>query len=293
MSFDRPWEIPPAIEEFTDPELEDLEIEDTEIRHPDCLDCRYAAETSPITNGLITCEIGVEVSKVPSSVVDKRQTTFYDIGTLKQFGLTFTGGYEPDNRNWIKWPLHYDPIWFGGECNSYLSKTDIKEYRVVCMDDIREVLRRGKYSFDPTDTPAAVDMMLAGVPSLLRQKKSVILDGINIMVNHRRSHLEFAWAANAVTVCIFMDIPVNVCIERDSKREYPVGEEIIREMEEAIEIPSASEFDRIIVVTKDSPTVAEIREQITEDGLLKVVLFCGLPGCGKTTLINRILRGDV
>lgn len=67
----------------------------------------------------------------------------------------------------------------------------------------------------------------------LRAGKTVIVSDTNLKAKYRRNWRTIAQQENAVyEEKSFLDVPVELCIERDAQRTSPVGEEIIRRMNE-------------------------------------------------------------
>lgn len=77
----------------------------------------------------------------------------------------------------------------------------------------------------------------------------IVFDATNILQSDRSNILRHVRKSGAdiETILVFHDIPLEVAIERNSKRDRVVPEEIIRQMYSDIQRPNESEkFDKII-----------------------------------------------
>lgn len=94
----------------------------------------------------------------------------------------------------------------------------------VCRDDIRNM--RGKYLIPEQEgliTKVEDAMIIAG----LEQDLSVIVDATNLNSEYNKRFAEYALKYNAELVYKKFDISLEEAIERDSKRENPVGKDVI------------------------------------------------------------------
>jgi predicted kinase len=67
----------------------------------------------------------------------------------------------------------------------------------------------------------------------------VISDDTNLAPKHENALREIARQSNAFfELKDFTKVPIEVCVERDSKREKPIGEKVIRDMAEEFLVPS-------------------------------------------------------
>ena len=81
---------------------------------------------------------------------------------------------------------------------------------------------------------------------LLEKGISVIYDATNLQRKNRINILSKVRELNIHTVGIFMDTPIDVCIVRNSKREYPVPDEVIYSMYNHMNRPYTGEgFDEL------------------------------------------------
>jgi hypothetical protein len=85
--------------------------------------------------------------------------------------------------------------------------------------------------------------------SYLSEGYNVIYDATNITRKNRKSILDLI-PSHVIKECVIVWAPVDVCIERDSKRERTVGPEVIDKMLRRFEAPFYDEgFDSIWVWT--------------------------------------------
>lgn len=102
------------------------------------------------------------------------------------------------------------------------------DYIRINKDDIRELLGNPKFSYEFEKGVLAIQHEMG--LTALNSGRSLIVDDTNFAPKH-----EQYWGIISVTRGIPMDVinfdtPVEECIERDSKREKPVGKAVIMDM---------------------------------------------------------------
>jgi predicted kinase len=107
------------------------------------------------------------------------------------------------------------------------------QYKRVNKDDLRAMLDNSQWSKGNERFVLRVRDYI--VLQALIDGKSVIVDDTNLSDKHLAKMKELASAFDNVTVEVknFTDIPLDVCLERDAKREKierPVGKEVIMQM---------------------------------------------------------------
>jgi predicted kinase len=116
----------------------------------------------------------------------------------------------------------------------------------ISSDEIRRLI---------TDDPADQSQharVFATVRHLIRQRlaagRSVTyVDATNLMLWERKPYIQMARRYGCRIEALFFDVPVDVCIVRNSLRERMVPVEAIRLMAGRMEVPDVGEgFDRII-----------------------------------------------
>lgn len=99
----------------------------------------------------------------------------------------------------------------------------------VNRDDIRLRLY-GREDMYKGSESRVTEVQLSVVESVLREGKTVVVSDTNLVSGYRTPFYKLAnkYGAELVLNDSFLSVPLHVCIERDSKREYPVGEDVIR-----------------------------------------------------------------
>jgi len=100
----------------------------------------------------------------------------------------------------------------------------------ISKDDLRAMLQNGKYSPEMEESVLTARNSL--LINLVRAGHDIIVDDKNLNPKHQEKIKDMA---NQLDVELFIkefDIPVDLCVLRDSKRDNPVGEQVIRDMYE-------------------------------------------------------------
>ena len=132
--------------------------------------------------------------------------------------------------------------------------------RTILFDDITEQRYQG--------------LVFSTLRSLLRARMIAkmpwnYVDATNLSPHERRQWIKMAKSFGYEPQAVFFDVPLEVCIERNTKREVHVNEEVLRKMAERLRPPTFKEgFSKITVVrVKGSAgTVAPAAAPETEDG---------------------------
>jgi predicted kinase len=82
------------------------------------------------------------------------------------------------------------------------------------------------------------------------------VDATNLSPHERRQWIKMARGFGFEVQAVFFDVPVELCIQRNSKRERQVPEDVMRQMAAKLKPPTFKEgFSKIVVVrVKDSTT---------------------------------------
>ena len=96
----------------------------------------------------------------------------------------------------------------------------------INRDEIRLMI--GK-PFNPRLESLVTKIEDAALTAAFKTGKDVISDNMNLNSKIRRGLEKMAHRYKYDVVYRFVYTPLEVCIERDSKRQYPVGEKVIRE----------------------------------------------------------------
>jgi len=107
------------------------------------------------------------------------------------------------------------------------------EYVNINRDDIRLMLQgRGRYNkFSKWRENLVTDAMLETARSAIKNGKSIIISDTNLNPDRNKLWKQFAKDRNVnYREQLFTDIHVGICVERDMKREFPVGSKVIMGM---------------------------------------------------------------
>jgi len=112
--------------------------------------------------------------------------------------------------------------------------------RSILFDDITEQRYQG--------------LVFSTLRSLLRARLIAkmpwnYVDATNLSPHERKQWIKMAKSFGYEVHAVFFDVPLEVCLERNSKRERQVTDEVMRKMAERLKPPSFKEgFDKITVV---------------------------------------------
>ena len=83
----------------------------------------------------------------------------------------------------------------------------------------------------------------------LKNGKNVVIDATNVDINERAQALKHFVNFSVQRIAIVLDVPMEICIERDKKRTRTVGANVIKKFATRFVMPTKTEgFDEIIVV---------------------------------------------
>lgn len=97
----------------------------------------------------------------------------------------------------------------------------LKTHVRVNKDDIRNMFGSS------VNEAAVIACQDAAIQALLKDGKSVVVDDTNLNPWHQKRLRNMAICCGSKFTMLKFDTPLEVCIERDSKREKPVGAEVI------------------------------------------------------------------
>ena len=98
------------------------------------------------------------------------------------------------------------------------------------------------------------DWVFAALRELLRRRlaagaQASYIDATNLTRYFRRPFVQIAQEFGCAAEALYFDVPLEVCLERNSKRDRSVSEDIMRKMAEKLKPPVFEEgFDKITVV---------------------------------------------
>jgi predicted kinase len=130
--------------------------------------------------------------------------------------------------------------------------------RSILFDDITEQRYQG--------------LVFSTLRSLLRARLIAkmpwnYVDATNLSPHERRQWIKMAKSFGYDVQAVFFDVPFEVCMERNSRRERNVNEESMRKMADRLRPPSFKEgFSKITVVRVKSGAAAEAGDAPTSEG---------------------------
>jgi predicted kinase len=108
--------------------------------------------------------------------------------------------------------------------------------------------------FDDVEEQRYQGLVFSTLRSLLRARLIArmpwnYVDATNLSIHERRQWIKMAKSFGYETQAVFFDVPLDVCLQRNSQRDRSVSEEIMRKMAEKLKPPVFEEgFDKITVV---------------------------------------------
>jgi predicted kinase len=127
--------------------------------------------------------------------------------------------------------------WFGRRGITPLSSDLLRN---ILFDDVEEQRYQG--------------LVFSTLRSLLRARLIArmpmnYVDATNLSTHERRQWIKMAKSFGYEVQAVFFDVPLEVCLERNSKRDRSVSEDIMRKMAEKLKPPVFEEgFEKITVV---------------------------------------------
>jgi len=108
--------------------------------------------------------------------------------------------------------------------------------------------------FDDVEEQRYQGLVFSTLRSLLRARLIArmpwnYVDATNLSTHERRQWIKMAQSFGYEVQAVFFDVPLDVCLERNSKRDRSVSEDIMRKMGEKLKPPAFDEgFSKITVV---------------------------------------------
>lgn len=147
-------------------------------------------------------------------------------------------------------------------------KDNPNAYKIVCKDNLREMLDNGNWGKDSEKLVLKIRDSL--VIQILQAGKHVIICDTNLDPKHEQRIKQLIKEYNEqhheqVSVEIkFFDVNIEECIKRDLKRAKPVGERVIRDMYEKYLEPKVMPLQQDITLPK--AIIVDIDGTIAEKG---------------------------
>ena len=108
--------------------------------------------------------------------------------------------------------------------------------------------------FDDVEEQRYQGLVFSTLRSLLRARLIArmpwnYVDATNLSVHERRQWIKMAQSFGYEAQAVFFDVPLEVCLERNSQRDRSVSEDVMRKMDEKLKPPAFEEgFAKITVV---------------------------------------------
>ncbi len=108
--------------------------------------------------------------------------------------------------------------------------------------------------FDDVEEQRYQGLVFSTLRSLLRARLIArmpwnYVDATNLSVHERRQWIKMAKSFGYEVQAVFFDVPLEVCLERNSQRDRSVSEDVMRKMAEKLKPPVFEEgFEKITVV---------------------------------------------
>jgi predicted kinase len=108
--------------------------------------------------------------------------------------------------------------------------------------------------FDDVEEQRYQGLVFSTLRSLLRARLIArmplnYVDATNLSIHERRQWIKMAKSFGYEVQAVFFDVPLEVCLERNSQRERSVSEDVMRKMAEKLKPPVFEEgFEKITVV---------------------------------------------
>ena len=131
---------------------------------------------------------------------------------------------------------------------STMAKVITSEENIVSSDKVRDILFDGKYNKE--DNKKVFEIVDYEIMKRLKEHKDVVYDATNLSSYYRKKFLDKIKEYDCFMQCVFLDVPLDVCIDRASKRqENIVPESDIRRMYEMLNIPTLDEgWDAVQII---------------------------------------------
>ena len=108
--------------------------------------------------------------------------------------------------------------------------------------------------FDDVEEQRYQGLVFSTLRSLLRARLIArmpwnYVDATNLSIHERRQWIKMSKSFGYVVQAVFFDVPLEVCLDRNSKRDRAVSEDVMRKMAEKLKPPVFEEgFEKITVV---------------------------------------------
>ncbi|WP_201759046.1 ATP-binding protein [Acidisarcina polymorpha] len=166
-------------------------------------------------------------------------------------------GVPPPELSGVKSPRGYVVLTIGLPGSGKTTWFKRRGVTPLSSDMLRSIL------FDDITEQRYQGLVFSTLRSLLRARLIAkmpwnYVDATNLSPHERRQWIKMAKSFGYDVQAVFFDVPFEVCMERNSRRERNVNEESMRKMADRLRPPSFKEgFSKITVVRVKSPSAAE------------------------------------
>lgn len=136
-------------------------------------------------------------------------------------------------------------------CKENLEPSDI----YLSSDFYRGVL--GKDESDQSVSAAVFQTLELMTLYFLSQNKRVIVDATLTHKKSRKPFIDIARRLDKMVVCYFLDVPIEICKERNTKRSRVVPESVIGRQFANLTVPGPNEVDFLYVVNELGDVVSK------------------------------------
>lgn len=123
----------------------------------------------------------------------------------------------------------------------------------LSSDGFRSVIGKGEE--DQSVSKEVFQILKWNTDYFLKNRDSVCLDATNKHPKARKDFVDIARKYGARIIMYYFYVPIEVCKERNSKRERKVPEEIIDRFQKELIVPTAEECDELYYVDEDGKIV--------------------------------------
>lgn len=144
---------------------------------------------------------------------------------------------------------------------SQFAKTYFKpqEFKRINRKEIRRMLyemttfedKWSEKEFSSVDEGLVKQIERKLLENLLQNEQKVLIDNTSVSTVSRKSYIQIAQQFRKTIGVVFMNTPVQVCMERNRKKADPVPERIIANLAAAIELPDYREGFKEVALIKD------------------------------------------
>jgi predicted kinase len=137
--------------------------------------------------------------------------------------------------------------YFAGKDRSRVSRSDIRK-SMYEMTNFGEKWTPDRFSEDTDALVKHIERKI--VEHLTHQKKKILIINTYITKKSRQNTIELARQSKKTIGAIFLNRPLEQCLERNAKSALAVPQEIIYKLHGKTELPEKNEgFDEVMIVT--------------------------------------------